>query len=112
VNLTRLGGEKFVSFEPDAPTRKIIDRFLREHRVEIRTVMEFDNIETVKRAVEVENGVSIVPANTVREEVKGNLLKVVRLAERLSRPLGVIYQRNRAQTPAQAEFIAALRATN
>ena len=110
VSLARLAGEKFVSFEPDVPTRKIIDRFLREHRVEIRTVMEFDNIETVKRAVEVENGVSIVPANTVREEVKSGLLKMVRLAEPLSRPLGVIYQRNRARTSAQAEFIAALRA--
>jgi LysR family transcriptional regulator, transcriptional activator of the cysJI operon len=110
VDLARLAGEKFVSFEPDVPTRKIIDRFLREHRVEIRTVMEFDNIETVKRAVEVENGVSIVPANTVRGEVKSGLLKMVRLSEPLSRPLGVIYQRNRARTSAQAEFIAALRA--
>ena len=37
----------------------------------MRLVLEFDNIETVKRAVEIENGVSIVPETAVRDEVEG-----------------------------------------
>ncbi len=63
VRLRDLEGEKFISFEPDLPTRKVIDRMLREQGVEIQHAMEFDNIETVKRAVEIENGISIVPAD-------------------------------------------------
>ena len=35
VRLRDLEGEKFISFEPDLPTRKVIDRLLREQGVEI-----------------------------------------------------------------------------
>lgn len=110
VPIGALSGERFISFEPDMPTRKMIDRHLRAQSVVPTHVMEFDNIETVKRAVEVESGISIVPQNTVRQEIAGGVLKMLRLeGERLSRPLGVIYQRNRPCSPAQAEFLSALR---
>jgi DNA-binding transcriptional LysR family regulator len=74
VGLERLRGEAFVAFERDIPTRKTIDRALRAHRVVVRTVMEFDNVETIKRSVEVGSGVSILPEATVRNEVKNRLL--------------------------------------
>jgi LysR family transcriptional regulator, transcriptional activator of the cysJI operon len=110
VPLQRLNGEKFISFEPDTPTRKVIDRYLRENGVAPTHVMEFDNVEMVKRAVEVESGISIVPKNTIRQEVESGLLAAVRLeGKRLTRPLGVIYQRNRPRFPALAEFIAILK---
>jgi DNA-binding transcriptional LysR family regulator len=110
VRLEQLNGENFIAFEPDLPTRKVIDRHLREHKVEIRHSMEFDNIETVKRAVEIESGVSIVPANTVRQEVGNGALKSVAIeGPRLCRPLGVITKRSHPRSPAQKEFLAALR---
>ena len=104
-------GEKLIAFEPDQPTRKVIDRYLREHAVEIEHAMEFDNIETVKRAVEIEGGVSIVPGNTVRQEVESGVLCAVKIeGPEMSRPLGVITKRNRARSPALKEFGAALKA--
>ena len=110
IPISKLGGEKFIAFEPDVPTRKVIDRRLRDERVQIEHVMEFDNIETVKRAVEVESGVSIVPRNTVQQEVENGLLAAVEFEDAaLSRPLGVITKRNRARSPAHKEFVAALR---
>jgi DNA-binding transcriptional LysR family regulator len=110
VPLKQLNGERFISFEPDTPTRKVIDRYLRENSVNPVHVMEFDNIETVKRAVEVESGISIVPENTVRQEVETGQLAALGLeGARLTRPLGVIFQRNRPRFPALAEFIATLR---
>jgi DNA-binding transcriptional LysR family regulator len=110
VPLEQLNGEKFISFEPDTPTRKVIDRYLRDSGVEPTHVMEFDNVEMVKRAVEVESGISIVPENTIRQEVQTGLLAAIRLeGKRLTRPLGVIYQRNRPRFPALAEFIAILK---
>jgi LysR family transcriptional regulator, transcriptional activator of the cysJI operon len=110
ISLRELNGEKFISFEPDLPTRKVIDRHLREQAVEIVQTMEFDNIETVKRAVEIENGVSIVPSNTVFQEVRGGALVSVALENpRLCRPLAVITKRNRPCSPVQREFLTALR---
>ncbi len=110
IPLSRLNGEKFIAFEPDAPTRKVIDRHLRDDRVQIEHAMEFDNIETVKRAVEVESGVSIVPRNTVMQEVESGLLAAVEFEDTaLSRPLGVITKRNRGRSPAHKEFVTALR---
>jgi LysR family transcriptional regulator, transcriptional activator of the cysJI operon len=110
VDLADLHGQPFIAFGPDVPTRKVIDRFLRDREVVPRHVMEFDNIETVKRAVEVGSGISLVPANTVKQEVAMGVLKTVPLAgPRLSRPLGAIYPRSSPRTPALIEFIAALR---
>src|SRR3954454_9128466 len=64
TKLKALTGQKFIGFEPDIPTRKAIDRILKDENVEVQNVMEFDNIETVKRAVEIEAGISIVPQGT------------------------------------------------
>ena len=110
IRLGELHGEKFIGFEPDQPTRKVIDRHLRAQAVKIDPAMEFDNIETVKRAVEVEGGVSLVPGNTVRQEVASGVLCAVAVeSPKISRPLGVITKRDRARSPAQREFVEALK---
>ena len=110
VRLKDLQGEKFISFEPDLPTRKVIDRMLREQGVEIEHTMEFDNIETVKRAVEIENGVSIVPQTSVADEARnGSLVPVEVESFDMWRPLGVLYRRHRAISPAQKQFVALLK---
>lgn len=109
VTLKELSKERFISFEPDLPTRKAIDRLLKRERVEIEQVMEFDNIETVKRAVEIESGISIVPETTVLEERESGSLCVVEIQARdMWRPLGVIVKRNRGSSPAQKQFIRLL----
>src|ERR1700677_59993 len=68
VKLAQLAGQKFVSFEPDIPTRKAIDKVLKDHHVEVQTVMEFTNIKRVKRAVETEAGISLVPQAPLRRK--------------------------------------------
>ena len=105
----RLEGQRFIAFEPDIPTRKAIDRFLRERGVAVRTVMEFDNIETVKRAVEVEAGVAIVPEGSVAQEVARHSLAALPLAgASLERPLAVIHRADKVLSPAMSRFIALL----
>lgn len=109
IRLEAINGEKFVSFEPDLPTRKVLDRYLRGCGVEIQAVMEFDNIETVKRAVEIENGISIVPENTVTAEVQNGTLAAVTIEDpQLWRPLGILLKRNRSRTLAMKKLIAQL----
>jgi LysR family transcriptional regulator, transcriptional activator of the cysJI operon len=110
VSLKDLAGQRFVAFEPDIPTRKAIDKALKDAGVEVQTAMEFDNIETVKRAVEIDAGISIVPASTVAQEVAKHTLEAVELDNgSLSRPLAVIYKKNKVLSPAMKQFIATLK---
>jgi DNA-binding transcriptional LysR family regulator len=110
LRVSELQGQKFIQFETDIPTRRAIDRFLKESKVSVQTVMEFDNIETVKRAVEVEAGVAIVPQPTVAQEVsKKTLVEVPLEGKNLHRPLAAIYKKNKVLSPALKEFLAVLK---
>ncbi len=113
LSLSDLEGEKFIAFEPDLPTRREVDRKLRAAGVKIKLALEFDNIETVKRAVEVENGVSIVPAAAVRNEVESSSLVAIEFeAKDMWRPLGVLVRRAARISPAIREFLLLLENTN
>ena len=110
AKLTMLVGQKFVGFEPDIPTRKALDKILREHGVSVNNVMEFDNIETVKRAVEIDAGVSIVPQGTVTQEVSKQTLAAVTLEDgAFHRPLAALYKQNKVLSPAMKQFLALLK---
>jgi LysR family transcriptional regulator, transcriptional activator of the cysJI operon len=110
VKLAQLAGQKFVSFEPDIPTRKAIDKVLKDHNVEVLSVMEFDNIETVKRAVEIEAGISLVPQGTITQEVAKQTLAEVRIdGVELVRPLAAIYKKNKVLSPAMKQFLSILK---
>jgi LysR family transcriptional regulator, transcriptional activator of the cysJI operon len=110
VSINELSGENFISFGPDTPTRRAVDRLLRGHSVEHALNIELDNIETVKRAVEVSNGVSLVPRRAVEPEVEMRRLVALDIAgERHSRPLGILRKRTRATSPAMREFVQVLK---
>jgi len=110
VGVTALGGQKFIGLEPDSPTRKAIDRIFRENKVEMETVMNFDNVETVKRAVEIDAGISIVPLVAVLQEVKQGSLVVVQFKGRkFPRPLAILHRKGRVLMPVMKKFIETLR---
>jgi DNA-binding transcriptional LysR family regulator len=109
VQLQTLAGQKFIGFDPDIPTRKAIDQIFRENKIEIEPVMEFDNVETVKRAVEIDAGVAIVPQATVIQEVKqGSLVAIHFKGREFTRPLAVLHRKGRVLTPAMKKFIETL----
>ncbi len=109
ISLQQLHGEPFIAFERDIPTRRTIDRILKAHKVSVNTVMEFDNIETVKRAVEIDAGVAIVPSATVLQEVKQKSLVVVPFrGKNFTRPLAILHRKGRVLTPAMRKFIDTL----
>ncbi len=110
VTLSRLDGEAFVAYERDIATRKAIDQLLRDRNVSVRYVGEYDNIETIKRAVEIGQGISIVPLASVQYEIELGLLKVVHLSdETIMRPLGIIHKKGRHLSPAAVKFVDVLR---
>jgi DNA-binding transcriptional LysR family regulator len=110
VPVGRLEGETLVGYERDISTRKATDQMLRSRHVNVQYSAEYDNIETIKRAVEIGQGIAIVPLPAVRHEVEHGTIKVVRLSdETLLRPLGIIHKRGRHLSPAAAKFVEILK---
>lgn len=110
IKLKAIADQKFIGFEPDIPTRKAIDKVLKEQNVEVKTVMEFDNIETVKRAVEIDAGVSIVPLGTIGQEISKQTLAAVPIEDaELFRPLAAIHKKGKVLSPAMKQFISILK---
>jgi DNA-binding transcriptional LysR family regulator len=71
--------------------------------------MEFDNIETVKRAVEIDHGIAIVPQATVQQEVRaGSLAMLTMKGKEFTRPLAILHRKGRVLTPAMRKFIDTL----
>jgi DNA-binding transcriptional LysR family regulator len=104
-----LQGQPFVLFERDIPTRRATDRILRSHNVTVQRVAEFDNIETIKRAVEVGLGLAIVPRPSVLDEQRSGQLVVLPLVEpEWQRTVGVIYRSDRVLGTAARKFVELL----
>ena len=109
VTAEHLQGEDFVGFDRDLSIRKEIDRYLRQRSVSVRMVMEFDNIETIKQAVEIGAGVSVLPEPTVRKEsVTGTLVAIRLITPELRRPLGIIYRQRKVFPPTVRKFVELL----
>ena len=114
ASLGALAGRPMVAFDSDLVIRHEIDRVLDAHDVAPDIVMEFDNIETIKRALEIDAGFAILPEPTVLREVAAGTLARVRIAEadaadKLVRPLGIIRGRNRPLAPTAQRFLDLLR---
>jgi DNA-binding transcriptional LysR family regulator len=109
VELESLQDENFIGFDSDLTIRRELDRVLQLHDVEVRVVMEFDNVETMKRAVEIGAGVSILPQPAVAAEVAGGTLVAIPLTtDELVRPLGIIHRRGKDLSSTTRRFIALL----
>jgi len=104
-----LDGEPFVAFDRELTIRRAIDRALRQRGVRLNIVMEFDNIETIKQAIMIAAGVSLLPRHTVEKEAGIHTLSVVPFGMAdLVRPVGIIHRRQKALTPAASRFIELL----
>jgi DNA-binding transcriptional LysR family regulator len=109
LKLKSLSGQKFIGFEKDIPTRKTLDRIFKDQGIKPNYVMQFDNIETVKRAVEIDSGVTILPEETITSEIANQTLASVRLEGNYSRELAVIYKKGKVLSPAMKKFIELLK---
>jgi LysR family transcriptional regulator, transcriptional activator of the cysJI operon len=105
-----LEGLDFVGFDEDLPIRRDIDRFLREHHVEVNLTLHFDNLQMIKEAVAHGEGVSIMPARIMEEEVKqGRLVPIPISSLRLYRPVGIVHRRKKRFHRAGQAFLELLR---
>jgi DNA-binding transcriptional LysR family regulator len=109
VEIAAIEGEDYVGFTQELTIRREVDRQLKRSKVAVRVVHEFDNIETIKRAIEIGSGVALLPAPTVGPEVGAGRLAAIELVDvELIRPLGIVHKRNKQLTTAVQKFVELL----
>lgn len=106
VTLKELNNKNFVGIDATAPTGQAIHQFFKEHQINICLAKEYENIETVKDAVEIGLGLSILPKTTIAKELKDNSLEIVRLQGfDLKRPLAIVHNNKTVFTKAAKIFL-------
>jgi len=106
MDISKLNGQNFVAFGKTMASRRALDRIFKENKIQVQIAMEFDNIETIKRSVEIGAGVSIVPLLSAQKEVQSGALVQVQFADRnFYRPLGIIVRSQQILSPAALKFI-------
>ena len=105
-----LKGENFIGFDEDLRIRRELDRFFRAHAVEVNLLMQFDNIQTIKEAVALGSGISILPARTMHAEIEqGRLVAIPLHAPELVRPVGIVHRKRKKFNLAAQAFLNLLR---
>ena len=113
IDIHKVQFEKFIAFDPGVPTRLFMDDLLKRYNIVIHPVMEFDNIETIKRAIEINIGISILPFPTVAKEVETGTLTAISFSnENFIRPTGIITLKSRKQSQFVRFLINLLRQEN
>jgi DNA-binding transcriptional LysR family regulator len=101
-----LEGQQFIAFDEEVIIRREVDRYLREHSVDVVRVMQFDNIQSIKEAVGSGHGVSILPQPSIVSEAdQGRLVAVPLDAPGFVRPVAVIHRRRKKLNRATQAFL-------
>ena len=112
LNIRQLHGHEFVGFDDGLKIRRDLDRAFGNENVEPKHVMEFDNIETIKRAVEINAGISLLPEPTVQREIQMGTLKSIEVEDlQLTRPVGMIVRHGNPLGKTALRFIQLLQET-
>lgn len=110
IRIGDLNEVEYIGFTRDLVIRRQVDRFLRQKGASPRVVLEFDNIESIKRAVEEGAGVALLPEPTFRREIAaGTLISRPLEGSRLLRPIGIIYRKHLELSSFALGFMSLLR---
>jgi DNA-binding transcriptional LysR family regulator len=113
VSIQALAGTPFISFDRESPTRKALDRVFREKGLVLDPAMEMDNVETIKRAVELGLGVAVLPLACVQHEVTNGTLVAKPFAEgAITRPIGILIRKGKYLDRAAQAVLDAFKAAS
>jgi DNA-binding transcriptional LysR family regulator len=112
IAMSSVIGLPFVAFDREAPSRKGIDKLFRDKGFEIQPTMEMDNVETIKRAVELGLGISVLPTPTVAHELNtGTLVAKPFVEGAFTRPIGILVRKGKYLSRASQAVLDAFRQT-
>lgn len=106
VSIRQLNGEKFIAHNARSPYRQhVIEAFAR-HDTKLEISVELPSLEAIKRLVEAEVGIALVPRLAVAPEIKSKRLVAVDVNElKLTRKLNIVYRKNATLSHAAREFL-------
>jgi len=106
VSSYALAGEKLILGERGGNTRRLIDQFFAQAGVTLKIAMELSRLSAIKRMVEEDMGVGIVPLQSVHEEVeKGSLVRWWIEGAQINWQLGVVRLVGGYESPIHQKFL-------
>jgi DNA-binding transcriptional LysR family regulator len=106
VSIGDLGNERFVAHNAPSPYRQKVIEAFDKHKTKLNISIELPSLEAIKRLVEMDVGVALIPRLTAAAEIAAGRLKALTVKElRLERRLNIIYRRNSALSHAARAFL-------
>lgn len=97
VSASELAGNPLILMETGTNLRTYVDRLLNTAGGGEQVAMELDNVEAIKRMIEAELGISMLPEVAVRTEVADGRLRALKLTDvpRAKRRIALVYRRDK-----------------
>jgi DNA-binding transcriptional LysR family regulator len=106
VSAYALAGEKLILGERGGNTRRLIDQFFAQAGVSLKISMELSRLSAIKRMVEEDMGVGIVPLQSVHDEVeRGTLVRWWIEGAQINWQLGVVRLVGGYESPIHQKFL-------
>lgn len=107
IDAYTLAGERLILGERGGNTRRLIDQFFAQAGVTLRVAMELSRQQAIKRMVEEDMGVGIVPLQSVKDEVeKGRLIRWWIEGAAINWELGIAQLSNGYDSPIMQKFVS------
>lgn len=96
VQLQDLNNVRFIGFDPKTLTGETIHKYLAAKGIKLNIIKEYENIETIKNAINVGMGCSILPKSTVTQEIQAKTFDMIKVKGLdIKRPLAIIHNSNK-----------------
>ncbi len=106
VSVKELGAESFIAHNLPSPYRERGVKTFEKYKTPLNMSMEMPTLESIKRLVEQEMGVALVPRLTAQIEIERNQLVALSVKEmKLERRLHLIYRRGASLSHAAKAFL-------
>ena len=110
VDIADLGNEVFVAHIVESPFRNRVIQLFAKHHVPLEMRVELPTIESIKRFVQMDMGVAIVPRMCARWEIEQGLLVEVKIRQlRMPRDLYLLHRKRGPLSHAAAAMLRLLR---
>ena len=101
-----LNGQSFVMRQRTSQTRLWLEERMRAVGTVVKISAEFDNVESIKRAVERGIGISVLPAYAIAVEVEGGRLRGLPVRDKpMRRTLKLLWNEDGYLTPVSRAFV-------
>jgi DNA-binding transcriptional LysR family regulator len=113
ISITELDMETFIAHNVLSPYRDFVLREFQRHKVPLNMDVEMPTIETIRRLVQHNEGVSFLPRMCVEQEIQQKLLHEIRVKElNIQRKIRLVYPARRALSHAARAFLEVVKKAN